>query len=470
MPALKSQIARRSSRIPIQMPIHVTSLDPHADFSEACETVVVNAHGCSFRFPVKLKVGSALNLHTREGRETKAYVVECKPNGDERDTWTLGARLEKPDNIWGLSSYPDDWRVLEMPPGLQRESQSTFVSSSIQKTSRPAQAILEKVEEQLSEERLRGILAKLVQPMQSEINELHEKIARNARQNRFEVSLGQIPAELEEKLWERLHKNLGEKVLQQTKEQSAEILSTTKAATEQKIGGALTEFRHRLSGELHAVEQKAQALSKELGAMTRQQIQSGIEKLQQQTLDAGAQLSTHGEKVATTLERRLMETHETHRRDVEQVQAESSARASQLQREVSILSHTIDALNESVRHLEADLDSHLEHIATEIIADARAQFGAAVAQNLKDLQLKGASEVEARLDQVCSNLRTIQNRIETSFSGSLKAQSEEAAESANQRYEVLAQASVDRWRRALAQNLSAVASSLGQQLQKDLET
>jgi hypothetical protein len=48
---------RRSSRVPIALPILVTSLDPGANFSEVCETLVVSAHGCAMRAPVKLDAG-----------------------------------------------------------------------------------------------------------------------------------------------------------------------------------------------------------------------------------------------------------------------------------------------------------------------------------------------------------------------------------------------------------------------------
>ena len=140
-----------------------------------------------------------------------------------------------------------------------------------------------------------------MRPLQAEVTELQERLVRHARQNRFEVSLGQIPPQLEEKLWERLRKDLGARVLEQTRQQSAEILASAKADADEKVGGALTEFRHRLAGELHGVEQRAQELSKELTASTRQTIQTEIDKLQQQALDAGAQLNAQSEKVATSL-------------------------------------------------------------------------------------------------------------------------------------------------------------------------
>jgi len=473
MPSANGHALRRSSRVPIQVPIHVTSLEPNTKFADVCETLVVNAHGCALRFPFPLNAGSALQLHSRDGREATARVVDCLPLGPEGRAWTLGAKLDQPENFWGLESCPEDWQVLEMPAPAtdqrQKSSSAPAVVHKAQARAKVPETILEKIEEQLSDDRLQGILGKLVRPLQAEVTELQEKLVRHARQNRFEVSLGQIPPQLEEKLWERLRKDLGARVLEQTRQQSAEILASAKTAAEEKVGGALTEFRHRLAGELHGVELRAQELSKELTASTRQRIQSEIEKLQQQALDAGAQLNAQGEKVANSLEQRLEQTHNVHRRQMEQLHTVAAAKASQLESETADLGRRMATLNESVRHIESDLDSHLERLGSEIVAGARTQLESAVVSTLKELQARSSKEVEARLDELCGNLRTIQNRIEHSFSGSLTTQGDEALESLAQQFEELVEKSMARWRAALAKDLSSVAMSLGQQMRQELE-
>ena len=53
---------RRSSRVPVNVPILVTSLEPGSRFSEVCETMVVNAHGCSMRSHVKLDAGVLVRM------------------------------------------------------------------------------------------------------------------------------------------------------------------------------------------------------------------------------------------------------------------------------------------------------------------------------------------------------------------------------------------------------------------------
>ena len=197
MSASPSLTMRRSSRIPAKVPVRVTSLQPDAQFSEICETLVVSAHGCALRLPVKLDTGSAVRLHRRGGRQVTAYVVFCQPMGPNGQSFRLGAQLERPENIWGLESFPDDWKVIEMPvPAGQRlvgsvsdavsdepPAKSIVLHQSIHPSQIPARAtreILDKIEEKLSEERLRGVLAKFVQPLQMEVAELREKLATSA--------------------------------------------------------------------------------------------------------------------------------------------------------------------------------------------------------------------------------------------------------------------------------------------------
>jgi len=473
MPATNAHAIRRSSRVPAKVPIRVSSLEPSTQFSEICETLVVSAHGCALRSPLKLNAGSLLRLHSRGGREATARVVFCQPMGSDGQGFQLGAQLDRPENFWGLQSYPDDWRVLEMPaPSAQpprKVAAESVVVSPPQTSSRASREILDTIEEHLSEDRLRGVLASLVRPLQTEVTELREKLAGNAKRNRFEVSLGSIPPELEEKLWERLRQDLGARVLQQTQEQSAAILASVKMAVEQKTSGALTEFRHRLTGELHTVEQRAQVLAKDLTTTAQQHTQAGVEKLERHAIEAESRLDDQGERLLSSLQGQLVNSHDAHRREIEQIHAGVAAKAVQLQSEVTDLGRRMAVLNESARRLESDLDAHLEKVAGRIVSEARTQLESAVALTLKDLQARGSDEVENRLNEICSHLRTVQNRIENSCSGSLKAQSEEAVQSIVQQFEELAQQATEKWRLALARDLSSVANTLGQRLRQDLD-
>jgi hypothetical protein len=446
-------------------------MEPNAQFSEICETLMVSAHGCALRFPLKLNNGSALRLHNRRGRQTTAYVVFCHPMGPDGPGFRLGARLDRPDNFWGLESCPEDWGVVEMPATDQPPRKLSVGSTVLYKprtSSQTSQALFDKLEEFLSEDRLQGILAKLIRPLEMEVTELRQKLGANAKRSRFEVSLGSIPPELEEKLWERLRREVGALALQQTREQSAEIFGSAEMIIEQKISTALGEFRHRLTGELHAVEQRAQGLSKELTGTAQQHVRAGVEKLQRQASEAGAHLNAESEKFLRSLQAQLAESHDGHRREIEQIHVSAAGKASQLQSEISDLGRKIAALNESVRRIEAELDAHLENLASDIVAGAETKIESAATQALKDLQARGSNEIETRLSEMCSHVRSIQNRIEDSFSASLKTQSDEAVQSIAQQFEELEPQSLEKWRLALAKDLNSVANTLGQHLRQEL--
>jgi hypothetical protein len=471
---------RRSSRVPVKVPIRVTSMEPRAQFSEICETLVVNAHGCALRSRLKLETGSMLRLHNRGGREATARVVFCQPMESDEPGFRLGAQLQRPENFWGLKTYPDDWRLddwrlLEMAaaaaqqPAQQPRQKAKSVVVQPQPPSQASREILDTIEEHLSEDHLLGILAPLVRPLQAEVTELREKIAANAKRNRFEVSLGSIPPELEQKLWERLREDVGGRVLQQTQEQSAEIFVLTKSVMEEKIATALTEFRHRLAGELHSVEQRAQVLSRDLTTTTQQHVVAGVEKLQRKAVEEESNLAARSEKLLVSLQGQLANSQDAHRREIEQIQADTTAKASRLQLEASDLSRRVAVLNESVRRLESDLDAHLEKVASGIVSEAQTQLESAVVFSLKDLQARISNEVESELNETCGHLRTMQSRIESSFSGSLKAQGETAVQSIAERFEEVARHSTEKWRLALARDLSTVANTLGQQLRQEVE-
>ena len=96
---------RRSSRLPIALPILVTSLEPESGFSEVCETLVVSAHGCAMRSSMKLDAGVPVQFQSIDGRWTMAHIVDCQPMDSDQQGWKLGARLDQPDNFWGLESF-----------------------------------------------------------------------------------------------------------------------------------------------------------------------------------------------------------------------------------------------------------------------------------------------------------------------------------------------------------------------------
>src|SRR5258708_28247880 len=273
---------RRSSRVPITVPILVTSLDPGSNFSEVCETFMVNAHGCAMRAPMKLEAGVPLHFHSQDGRETTAKVVYCQPLESGRQSWSLGARFDRPENFWGLQTCPKDWVGL---PATVEGRVATTVSPANILPPNPAMAsakiVLDRIKKQLSNEHLKAMLAELVHPLEAEITELKEKLAQGAKRSRFEVSLSQIPPELEQQLELRLGKEFGPQGLQQEREQSEQVLEAAKVAIDQKTAATHGEFLRRVTLDLEAVEQRTQGLSTEVAQHLREHLNRGLGELHQ---------------------------------------------------------------------------------------------------------------------------------------------------------------------------------------------
>ena len=101
---------RAGTRIPCEIPITLTSVDPAHPFSEPCLIILVNPLGCAARFRRPLEIGAAVQLEglPAETRAT-ARVVNCILIGEFEKQWLLGLALDEPGNVWGIQSPPEDW-------------------------------------------------------------------------------------------------------------------------------------------------------------------------------------------------------------------------------------------------------------------------------------------------------------------------------------------------------------------------
>ena len=127
-PSGKTQHAiRRSTRLPLEVPVLVTSLDPAQPFSEPGNTTLVNAHGCGLIVPRALAHGVAVRLEIVSAkRHTTAHVSDVVPLGGDPETWLVGLELDIPGNFWGIDYAPSDWKVDEPKVDEQKaEEQKT---------------------------------------------------------------------------------------------------------------------------------------------------------------------------------------------------------------------------------------------------------------------------------------------------------------------------------------------------------
>lgn len=114
---------RRSTRLPLEIPVQVTSLSAANPFSEQCNTTLVNAHGCGLIFPRALAGGIQVRIEIVSAkRHTTAQVAEVVPLGGDPETWLVGLELDIPGNFWGIEYAPSDWTIEEtlVPPVPQR--------------------------------------------------------------------------------------------------------------------------------------------------------------------------------------------------------------------------------------------------------------------------------------------------------------------------------------------------------------
>ena len=102
---------RRSTRLSLQIPVVITSLDLSHDFREECKTVVVNAHGCGVIVHERLKNETPVTVKlVSNGRSKKGRIALVIPVIDDT-SWLLGLDFDSPENFWGIETPPTDWCV-----------------------------------------------------------------------------------------------------------------------------------------------------------------------------------------------------------------------------------------------------------------------------------------------------------------------------------------------------------------------
>jgi len=137
-PSEKTQHAiRRSTRLPLEVPVLVTSLNAAAPFSEQCNTTLVNAHGCGLIAPRAIALGIKVRLEIVSAkRHTTALVAEVVPLGGDPETWLVGLELDVPGNFWGIEYAPSDWKIEESPTPAAEQQRSDQAPSAAAKAVR----------------------------------------------------------------------------------------------------------------------------------------------------------------------------------------------------------------------------------------------------------------------------------------------------------------------------------------------
>ena len=460
---------RRSSRVPAEVPILVTSL-AGSSFSEICKTVVVNAHGCAVLSPVKFDPGIPLRFKTEDGRETTAQVVSCESMEPDNRSWKLGAKLARPENFWGLSEYPADW---SLPTGAlaaklqQITSRSTSLATPkiASPPNLPPEAILDLVARRL-EAPMRRLIAESLIPLQAELEAIKEAQAkREANPSRFEVSLSQIPPELQEQLKLRLSKELEPKVVEDSRQPYLQLLERAKSVIERRTAEGYQDFLKRVGEELKTVEQRAQQISTRASADTQEKLRHGLDDFERQLLDGSNKIKQLSKELLEIARHELNEEHNACQQDLEQVRTSVTGESSRLKKDVEHLDRRIAKLGEAATSLEAGLDKRLGQMAANTIKDTRTQLEEMANEALSQLKEHAAHMLGDQMDQTSEKITIAFKTIIASASDSLKEQTGKSLQAFEYSIDEMAKLSIERWRLNLAANLNALAKSLGEQFQ-----
>jgi hypothetical protein len=109
MEIVTSKTIRRSTRLRVEIPVTVTSMDRRHPFSASCLALVVSPQGCGFRTTHALPIETPVLLSDLPGGGgTSGRVANCLPLGKDGN-FLIGVSLYNPGNVWGIIDPPADW-------------------------------------------------------------------------------------------------------------------------------------------------------------------------------------------------------------------------------------------------------------------------------------------------------------------------------------------------------------------------
>jgi hypothetical protein len=112
MEILTPKAVRRSTRVRVEIPVSVTSLDRTRPFADKCMVLVVSAMGCGFRSTRALQIETPIMISDLPGGgSVTARVANCLPLGNDGRYFLVGASLYTRGNVWQIADPPEDWNV-----------------------------------------------------------------------------------------------------------------------------------------------------------------------------------------------------------------------------------------------------------------------------------------------------------------------------------------------------------------------
>jgi hypothetical protein len=113
MEILTPKATRRSTRLRVEIPVTVTSLDRKHPFCAECVALIVSLQGCGFRASQALPLETPVLLSDLPaGGSASGRVANCLPLGQDGRYFLIGVSLYNHDNVWGIADPPADWNVI----------------------------------------------------------------------------------------------------------------------------------------------------------------------------------------------------------------------------------------------------------------------------------------------------------------------------------------------------------------------
>ena len=110
MEILTPKTTRRSTRLRVQIPVTVTSMDRRHPFAAACIALIVSPQGCGFRASNALPIETPVLLSDLPGGTSgSGRVASCLPLGNDGKYFLIGVSLYNHGNVWGIADPPEDW-------------------------------------------------------------------------------------------------------------------------------------------------------------------------------------------------------------------------------------------------------------------------------------------------------------------------------------------------------------------------
>ncbi len=110
MEILTPKASRRSTRLRVEIPLTMTSLDRRHAFVAECVAIVVSPQGAGLQAPQALPLETPVLLSGLPGgASASARVASCLPLGANSKCFLIGVSLYNSGNVWGVAKPPEDW-------------------------------------------------------------------------------------------------------------------------------------------------------------------------------------------------------------------------------------------------------------------------------------------------------------------------------------------------------------------------